>query len=108
MTDHLNKTLEDFHEQSFGDGKLEILSYSGPLALGLERLVPGQGKRIGQTDGPFALNFKRSENIGKPLKTYMNIDGEYFQVLAPKSVKITLSKNIPNGKVKVLVKKNYM
>ena len=103
----MNKTLGDFQEQSFGDGKLEILSFSGPLALGMERLLPGRGKRIGQTEGPFQLNFKRSETPGKPLKTYMNIDGEYFKVLAPKCVRLSLSKDIPKGKVKMLVRKGF-
>lgn len=104
VTDAANRTLPDFPEQSFGDGKLEILSFDGPLSLGLERMIPGQGKRVGQTEGPFALNFKRSDHLGKQLKTYMNIDGEYFQVIAPKSVRITRARDIPGGKVKVLVR----
>jgi len=83
------------------------LSFGGPLSLGMERILPGRGKRIGQTEGPFLLNFKRSEVLGQPLKTYMNIDGEYFKVLAPKSVKLSLSKDIPRGKVEMLVKKGF-
>ncbi len=103
----MNKTLEDFPDQNFGDGKLEILSFDGPLDLGAERFRPGRGKRLGQTGGPFQLNFQRSENKDKPLKTYFNIDGEYFKVLAPKNVKFTLTKDIPKGKVKMLVRKGF-
>lgn len=36
----------------------------------------------------------------------MQIDGEYFSVVAPKKVKIESTKDIKNGKVKILVNKD--
>jgi len=102
VTDHENRPIKDFNDQMFGDGKLEIISFNGPLALALERFVKGQGRRVGQAEGPFALNFKRSEDPNKPLNTYAQIDGEFFELIAPKCVKICSARDIPNGKVRVL------
>lgn len=103
VTDHAKKTLVDFPDQNFGDSKLEMISFSGPGSLAMERFIHGQGRRVGQVKGPFAFNFKRNNDVSKPLSTYMQIDGEYFQLLAPKNVQINLAKSLPNGKVKVLV-----
>jgi diacylglycerol kinase (ATP) len=96
-------TLEDFGDQRFGDGKIEILTFAGPMSLATERILKGQGRRIGQAKGPFVINFKKSENANKPLHTYMQVDGEFYDVVAPKRVKISLCPKIPNGKIKVML-----
>lgn len=97
------KKVMEFPDQKFGDSKLEMISFSGPVALATERFIHGQGRRVGQVEGPFVFNFKRNDDTTKPLSTYMQIDGEYFQLLAPKCVHIRLASSLPNGKVKVLV-----
>ena len=100
---HDRKKLEDFEEQKVGDGKIEILSFGGPLAMAAERFMPGQGRRLGQSKGPFIVNFKQSKEGEKPVHTYMQIDGEFYDVVAPKRVRISLCPNIPQGKIQVLV-----
>ena len=100
---HDNTKMNDFDDQRFGDGKIEILSFGGPLAMASERLMPGQGRRVGQAKGPFIINFKRSQDDAKPLHTYMQIDGEFYDVVAPKRVKVTLCPRIPGGKIKVMM-----
>jgi len=100
---HDNTKLNDFDDQRFGDGKIEILSFGGPLAMAAERMMPGQGRRVGQAKGPFIINFKRSQDDAKPLHTYMQIDGEFYDVVAPKRVKVTLCPRIPGGKIKVMM-----
>jgi len=100
---HDNNKLSDFEDQRFGDGKIEILSFGGPLAMASERLIPGQGRRVGQAKGPFIINFKKSNDDTKPLHTYMQIDGEFYDVVAPKRVKVSLCPRIPGGKIKVMM-----
>lgn len=100
---HDKAKLNDFDDQRFGDGKIEILSFGGPLQMALERSMPGQGRRVGQAKGPFIINFKKSQDNHKPLHTYMQIDGEFYHVVAPKCVKVTLCPRIPNGKIKVMM-----
>ncbi len=102
VTDHQKSSLPDFDDQQFGDGKLELIGFMGPVALAMERIFPGQGWRLGQVKGPFVVNFKQSPDESKPVHTYIQVDGEYFDVIAPKCVRVTLSKDLPNGKIKVM------
>jgi diacylglycerol kinase (ATP) len=102
--DHQKKLLQDFGDQKTGDGKLEIISFSGPVSLAMERFFKGQGRRVGQTSGPFAINFNKSQDEKKPITTYIQIDGEFFQLVSPKVVRLELTKDIPNGKIRVLRK----
>jgi hypothetical protein len=103
VTDPTKALVPDFEDQRFGDGKLELLGFKGPFALAMERFMHGQGWRLGQVKGPFVLNFKQSADEAKPLHTYMQIDGEFFDVIAPKSVRVSLCKDIPKGKIKVML-----
>ena len=58
---------------------------------------------MGQGSGPFILNFKKSEDDFLPIKTYFQIDGEFFEVIQPDYCKIESCKEVKNGKIKVLV-----
>lgn len=40
------KVSDHFDRQSFGDGKLEFISFSSISALGNERFINGQGLRV--------------------------------------------------------------
>jgi len=71
--------------------------------MATERMIAGQGRRLGQAKGPFIVNFKKSADDSKPLHTYMQIDGEFYDVIAPKRVKVSACPNLPQGKIKVLV-----
>ena len=74
----------------------------------MERYIHGRGWRLGQVQGPFTLNFKCNKNEVKPLHSYMQIDGEYYDVVAPKCVRVSLCKALPGGKIKVMVNPNGM
>jgi len=100
---HDQKKLSDFEDQKIGDGKIEILSFGGPMAMAAERFMPGQGRRLGQTRGPFIVNFKQAKEGEKPIHTYMQVDGEFYDVVAPKRVRVSLCPKIPQGKINVLV-----
>ncbi len=73
------------------------------MSLAQERVFKGRAQRVGQGAGPFILKFRNVEKNEAPLFTYFQIDGEFYQVIAPKSVKINLSKALPKGKIKVLL-----
>lgn len=99
---HDKSPINDFAEQSIGDGKIEILAFGGPLSMAAERMIPGQGRRLGQAKGPFVVNFKKGDEKGKPIHTYMQIDGEFYDVVAPKRVRVSLCPLLPDGKIQVL------
>ena len=73
------------------------------MSLAQERFFKGRAERVGQGSGPFILKFKNVEKDQNPVFTYFQIDGEFYQVVAPKYVKINLSKALPRGKIKVLL-----
>lgn len=97
---------DQFTQQNFGDGKMEFVCYSSPLALGAERMLPGQAKRVAQGNGPYVINFNKVDMQGRPITTYINIDGEYYQLKSPQSITLYPTRKLKNGKVKVLVKRH--
>jgi len=98
----MQSSISDFEDQKFGDGKVELIGFMGPWSLAIERIIPGQGWRLGQVKGPFVVNFRQSPDPSKPVHTYMQIDGEFYDVIAPKSVTVNLTKEIPRGKIRVM------
>lgn len=92
--------------QDMGDGEIEFLSFTGNLRFGvLERLLTGGGKRVAQGTGPFLISFKQSEDpVNKPLVTYAQVDGEYMQLVNPLFFKISLTPDLPQGKIHTLFK----
>ena len=93
---------ESFAPQFSGDGKLDILTYTGLLGLSLEqsksRILGGNGRRVGQEAGPLILNFKKNVT---DKRTYMQIDGEFFTLENVESISVS-----HNLVVKVLRKNN--
>jgi len=104
VTDPQKVPISGFEEQKFGDGKVELIGFMGSWNLAMERILPGQGWRLGQVQGPFVVNFRQSPDANKPpVHTYMQIDGEFYDVVAPKAVKVCLARDIPRGKIKVML-----
>lgn len=73
------------------------------MSLAQERFFKGRADRLGQGSGPFVLKFKNTESKGNKVVTYFQVDGEFYQVVGPKQIKIELTKDIPAGKIKVLM-----
>jgi hypothetical protein len=94
------KNLEN-KEVSTCDGKLEIVSFGSSIGIAMERTFGGFSEKVTQGEGPFIFNFKREEKKPKH-RTYLQIDGEFIRFTNPKKVMISLSKMVPNGKIKVL------
>lgn len=92
-------------QQCFGDGKLEWLGYNTRAALGMEAVKSGMGRRLAQGEGPFLFTFRKKESEnGKAKVAYLNIDGEYMQLIDPKNFKVSTCSEIPHGKIMILYK----
>eukprot|EP00916_Digyalum_oweni_P001128 GHVL01002235.1.p1 GENE.GHVL01002235.1~~GHVL01002235.1.p1 ORF type:complete len:256 (-),score=49.02 GHVL01002235.1:1351-2118(-) len=76
-------------KQDMGDGKLEWLTFNSSMGLGMEQVFKGQARRLHQGEGPFKIIFKSSDLI-----TYMQVDGEFYQVIKPATVTIQLYNHI--------------
>eukprot|EP00403_Amphidinium_massartii_P048090 CAMPEP_0178458738 /NCGR_PEP_ID=MMETSP0689_2-20121128/47703_1 /TAXON_ID=160604 /ORGANISM="Amphidinium massartii, Strain CS-259" /LENGTH=1363 /DNA_ID=CAMNT_0020085061 /DNA_START=40 /DNA_END=4129 /DNA_ORIENTATION=- len=90
--------------QDFGDGNLEVMTFSSAADFIKEKLGPalhGNGKRCHSGRGPFRVKFKpvddevyssELEKTGGLL--YMQADGEYFAVVVPAQAEVAWSRSI--------------
>jgi len=60
--------------QTSSDGKLEFVSFSGSLSIGMEKSVGGFAHRVHQGHGPFYFSFRQYDQSIKH-RTYLQIDG---------------------------------
>ena len=78
-----------FGDQATGDGKIEVMTYRSLGTIGGEQMrmgaLTGHARRVAQSRGPFLLRFKKLPNKGR---VYMQVDGEYYAVEHPRSVRI--------------------
>ena len=96
---------KNFKHQSSDDRKIEFVTYNHGMDMGLERVSQGNAKKIHQGSGPFLFTFKKkvSQAQKKKLnKVYINIDGEFYHLVQPKQIIISLNDNICNGQIKFL------
>eukprot|EP00923_Selenidium_pygospionis_P021141 GHVN01036415.1.p1 GENE.GHVN01036415.1~~GHVN01036415.1.p1 ORF type:complete len:232 (-),score=12.88 GHVN01036415.1:112-807(-) len=77
--------------QVMGDGMLEFLGFASAASLGLEVAIKGNGRRVHQGSGPWKLNF---HPLGPKVKTYFQVDGEFFIATRPDFVGIRRTKQI--------------
>jgi len=83
--------------QKINDHKLEFFTYSS-----IKGIKNKKKERIFSGEGPFKLVFKKIKLNGendKYNRIYLNIDGEYLNLIKPKEMRIRLSK-INNGTLK--------
>ena len=56
-------------------------------------------------NGPFCITFKKKfKDKKKPVYSYFQVDGEFMKLVRPKKLIIRHSEDLPNGKIKILVK----
>lgn len=57
------KVLKDCTDQAQrdDDGKLELMSFSGSLSIGMEKVAGGFAQRVWQGAGPYEIVFKTSD-----------------------------------------------
>jgi diacylglycerol kinase (ATP) len=80
--------------QSFSDEQIEILTAASVFDFIKMKLGLSPMQRLFQGKGPFGIAFKQTE-----VKTYMQVDGEYFQLYRPREARIRF-----DGQVRVLVR----
>ena len=97
--------LQSFDHQLSNDRKIEFITYNHGMDMGLDRVARGNAKKIHQGAGPFVFTFKKilSKAQKKKLnKVYINIDGEFYHLVQPKQIVISLNDKICNGQIKFL------
>ena len=97
--------LKSFQHQLSNDRKIEFITYNHGMDMGLDRVARGNAKKIHQGKGPFIFTFKKilSKAQKKKLnKVYINIDGEFYHLVQPKQIVISLNDKICNGQIKFL------
>lgn len=78
------KKQHNFVKQDPADGLLEIVSFSKYFSMGITK----KGYRMIQDEGPIEFKFKDSNIANGDSFTYLNIDGEFYKMKNPDTVKI--------------------
>ncbi len=62
---------------------------------------------MAQDEGPIEFKFKDSNIANGDSFTYLNVDGEYYKMKNPDTVKVQLAKDIlPKGQLRILVRRS--
>lgn len=96
-------------EQLLNDKKLEFFTFDNGLETGFEKITSGHAKKLYHGFGPVIIKFAKTEELNKDDKKnriYMNIDGEYFNLVVPISLRIELDTSLCEGQVPFLIRKN--
>ena len=96
-------------EQKLDDHKLEIFSFDNGLQTGFEKVIGGLAKKIYHGGGPILMKFKDTPGLNendKKDRIYLNIDGEYFHIIKPISLKIDLDRSLCNGCIPFLINRD--
>lgn len=100
-----NNIINSFHKQTSDDKQIEFISYNHGMDMGLDRVAGGKAMKIYQGFGPFFITFKKILSKGqkkKLNKVYINIDGEFYHLVQPKQILISINNDICNGQIKFL------
>lgn len=85
----LSKADSQFGDQDFGDKKIELVSVTSLFEFARARAPILNGNvatKIGQYEGPYEIVFK--SDLSPTTRSYMQIDGEYYQVNRPATAKV--------------------
>ena len=96
-------------EQKLDDKQLEFFTFDSGMKTGLEKVIGGLAKKIYHGRGPILMKFKETPALheeDKKNRIYLNVDGEYFHIVCPISLKIQINKNLCNGQIPFLINKN--
>ena len=96
-------------EQKLDDHKIEIFSFDNGLQTGFEKVIGGLAKKIYHGGGPILMKFKDTPGLNendKKDRIYLNIDGEYFHIIKPISLKIDLDRSLCNGCIPFLINRD--
>lgn len=106
--EHVKKSIGAFDSQSYNDRKLEFFTYTSGLSLAMEKVFTGQANKLYHGEGPFMIIFKETPIYSKEDKEnriYLNIDGEFYHIVKPLSIRISNNRSILNGQIPFLINK---
>ena len=99
----------DSNQQKFDDKMLEVFTFDNGLETGLEKIISGQAKKIYHGRGPMEIKFIKTPKYDKNDKMnriYFNLDGEFFHIVKPISLKIELNREYCDGQLPFLIGNN--
>ena len=101
----LRQSIGVGNTQAFNDKKLEFFTYENGITIGMEKVITGLADKIYSGDGPILINFKDTPGYSEKDKfnrIFMNIDGEYYNIIKPISLRIRNNTKIFNGQIPFL------
>ena len=94
-------------QQRYDDKKLEVFTFDNGVKTGLEKVYRGLAKKIYHGRGPMEVKFfdtpkyVKKEDTGN--RIYLNVDGEYFQIVKPKLLRLELNRDFCEGQLNFLI-----
>ena len=99
------KTM-DYENQKLDDKKLEVFTFESGFQTGLEKVSGGHANKLYHGRGPMEIKFFETPVYSKSDKKdriYLNVDGEFFQIVKPLKLRIELNRNLCNGQLPFLI-----
>ena len=93
-------------KQKYNDKKIEVFTFDNGFETGFEKVIGGFAKKIYHGRGPMELKFLETpEYTDKDRKhrIYLNVDGEYFHIVKPETMRIELNRELCQGQLPFLV-----
>lgn len=103
-TNKLKKMADE--KQRFDDKKLEVFTFDNGFKTGFEKVIGGFAKKIYHGRGPMEIKFLDTPKFlhdDKKHRIYLNLDGEYFHIVKPISMRLELNKDLCNGQLPFLI-----
>jgi len=94
-----NQENTQYKPQSFSDGYLELTSVQTIVDL-----AQGNARRLGQAEGSITLRFNEMEDEAEDFYSFFQVDGEFFKMRNPTSLKLQLSQKLQDGSIRVLTR----
>ncbi len=106
---YLNKVKKMIKaKQKIDDKKLEFFTYDNGFESGIDKIIGGMANKLYHGCGPVLIKFKDITPLNdKKDRIYLNVDGDYYNIVKPISLKIQLDKSICNGQIPFLVNISY-
>ena len=105
-TQKLKKMADE--KQKFDDKKLEVFTFDNGFETGFEKVIGGFAKKIYHGRGPMEVKFLDTPKFlknDKKHRIYLNLDGEYFHIVKPLSMRLELNRDLCQGQLPFLIGK---
>ena len=93
-------------KQKFDDKKLEVFTFDNGFKTGFEKVIGGFAKKIYHGRGPMEIKFLDTPKFlekDKKHRIYLNLDGEYFHIVKPITMRLELNRDLCQGQLPFLI-----